>query len=88
MWKATKAVGVAQASTGSGYSKQIFIVARYRPAGNLTGKFRENVGEKRSSYRYILHKIYLLAICFIHFNLRFNVAKLDVERIDPELLIR
>jgi len=49
VWKATKAVGVAQASTGSGFSKQIFIVARYRPGGNFIGMFKENVGEKRSS---------------------------------------
>ncbi|XP_078363438.1 Golgi-associated plant pathogenesis-related protein 1-like [Oculina patagonica] len=47
VWKATKAVGVVQASMGSGFSKQTFIVARYRPGGNIFRMFKENVGEKR-----------------------------------------
>lgn len=49
MWKATTAVGVAQAAVGSGSSKQIFIVARYRPRGNFLRIFKENVGNKRAS---------------------------------------
>ena len=40
-------MGVAQASIGSGFSKQIFIVARYRPGGNFIRRFKANVGEKR-----------------------------------------
>ena len=42
-------MGVAQASIGSGFSKQIFIVARYRPGGNFIRRFKANVGEKQSS---------------------------------------
>lgn len=49
VWKATTAVGVAQAAVGSGSSKQIFIVARYRPRGNVLRIFKENVGNKRAS---------------------------------------
>ena len=42
------AVGVAQAFRGSGFSKEIFIVARYSPSGNVLRRFRKNVGEKRN----------------------------------------
>ena len=49
VWKATTAVGVAQAAVGSGSSRQIFIVARYRPRGNVLRIFKENVGNKRAS---------------------------------------
>lgn len=48
VWKATTAVGVAQASRGSGFSKEIFIVARYSPTGNVLRRFQKNVGVKRS----------------------------------------
>lgn len=41
-------MGVAQAALGSGPSKQIFIVARYRPRGNVLRRFKENVGNKRA----------------------------------------
>ena len=41
-------MGVAQAAIGSGFSKQIFIVARYRPRGNVLRIFIENVGNKRA----------------------------------------
>lgn len=40
---------MAQAAVGSGFSKQIFIVARYRPRGNFLRIFKENVGNKRAS---------------------------------------
>ena len=39
---------MTQASRGSGFSKEIFIVARYSPPGNVIKKFKQNVGEKRS----------------------------------------
>ncbi|CAH3109232.1 unnamed protein product, partial [Pocillopora meandrina] len=48
VWKASTAVGVAQAFRGSGFSKEIFIVARYSPSGNVLRRFRKNVGEKRN----------------------------------------
>ena len=48
-WKATTTLGVAKATVGSGSSKQIFIVARYRPRGNVLRNFEENVGNKRAS---------------------------------------
>ena len=48
VWKATTAVGVAQASRGSGFSKEIFIVARYSPTGNVLRRFQKNVGVKQS----------------------------------------
>ncbi|XP_066018419.1 uncharacterized protein [Pocillopora verrucosa] len=49
VWKDTRAVGVAQASRGSGFSKQIFIVARYSPSGNfILRRFKENVVERRN----------------------------------------
>lgn len=41
-------MGVAQAALGSGPSKQIFIVARYRPRGNVLRRFKENVGNKQA----------------------------------------
>lgn len=48
VWKATTAVGVAQSSRGLGFSKEIFIVARYSPTGNVLRRFQKNFGVKRS----------------------------------------
>lgn len=39
VWKATRALGMA---TAVGHNK-LFVVARYSPAGNIIGKFQENV---------------------------------------------
>lgn len=47
VWKGTTAVGVAQASSGSG---AIYIVARYSPRGNILGQFSQNVGNKQSRW--------------------------------------
>ncbi|KRF79067.1 uncharacterized protein Dvir_GJ10085, isoform D [Drosophila virilis] len=40
IWKATESLGVGQATSSSG---RHFVVARYKPAGNTEGKFKENV---------------------------------------------
>jgi len=48
VWRSTTTFGVAQTSTGSGLSKQTYIVARYFPAGNIKGIFEENVWDKQS----------------------------------------
>lgn len=47
VWKDTDVLGCGRASgTRQGAdSHQTFIVCSYGPAGNITGRFRENVGE-------------------------------------------
>ncbi|KAK3747386.1 hypothetical protein QZH41_002634 [Actinostola sp. cb2023] len=40
VWKGSKEYGVAKATSGDGL---IFVVARYRPAGNLLSAFNDNV---------------------------------------------
>ena len=40
MWQDTKELGIGQAKSADG---KIFVVARYRPAGNFINHFQDNV---------------------------------------------
>jgi uncharacterized protein YkwD len=43
VWKSTKEVGVGKAKTPDG---KVFVVARYRPPGNVVNRFEQNVFQK------------------------------------------
>lgn len=43
LWKGTKKFGIGLASTKKGNSTCTYVVARYRPTGNVAGAFRDNV---------------------------------------------
>ena len=40
VWKDTKELGIGKAVAGNG---KVFVVANYRPAGNVMSRFKENV---------------------------------------------
>ena len=51
IWKGTKRFGIGMARTEDGDNTCTYIVARYRPTGNVAGAFRDNVAkttDKRS----------------------------------------
>ena len=45
VWKNTQEIGVGKAKTSDG---KVFVVARYRPAGNVVNRFEQNVFPKVS----------------------------------------
>jgi len=44
VWKSTKEMGIGKAVAANGW---VFVVASYRPAGNMMGAFAANVGAKQ-----------------------------------------
>ena len=44
VWKSTKKLGVAIASIKRDFWYKTYIVARYTPAGNYQGRFKQEVG--------------------------------------------
>ena len=51
LWKGTKKFGIGFSSVDNDGSKCTYVVARYRPTGNVAGVFRDNVAvasDKRS----------------------------------------
>ena len=46
MWKETKEIGIGTALSKSGEMKVVF---KYKPAGNIIGSYKDNVGKKSAS---------------------------------------
>ena len=44
VWKGSKEVGIGKAFGNDG---RVFVVANYYPAGNILGKFKDNVFPKK-----------------------------------------
>ena len=40
LWRSSSQIGVGRAISGSG---NVIVVAKYRPAGNMQGKFKTNI---------------------------------------------
>ena len=47
LWCGSKMFGIGKARTRHG---KLIIVANYKPAGNVTGKFKDNVFPKRDQF--------------------------------------
>ena len=47
VWKSSTKFGIAKATGISNGMKCTYVVARYLPAGNVSGQFKKNVGRRR-----------------------------------------
>ncbi|XP_030373573.1 Golgi-associated plant pathogenesis-related protein 1-like [Scaptodrosophila lebanonensis] len=64
LWRSSKEMGVGKAKSSGGL---IYVVARYKPAGNVVGKFKENVlplGGTKPECSYLIMLLWVILFLF------------------------